>query len=243
MRGRAFILIFLMLKGGFLYSADTYIKQLIQNKAYVLQGQEHEASQDLIETWIDKNRMAVHGQGRSLIVLLDKKLIYSINHVQKTYVAMNIPVDIHLYFPESLERLMGQVAVSVTPTEEFQKFEKRNCRIYEVDIESLMVSMKMKVWATLDLPFDGKSFKENIFAELAKVNFQLSESAVTELLKIEGFHYRTETSLAFMGAEMESIREVVEIDRKSAPDNIYDLPKDYERKDRFTLQDLFFFSK
>ncbi len=234
----AIILVLMSVLVDFSYGADTYIKQIIQNKAFVLEGQEHEAREEIIEIWIGKNRLAKHGQGRSLIVLLDKKIIYFVDHVQKTYVEMTVPVDIHKYFPEPLEKLMEQVTVSVTQTDEFQKFEKRECRVYEVDIESLMISMKMRVWATLDVPFDRKTYLEEIFPELAKVTHLLTDRAVAELLKIEGFHYRTEIALNFMGASMESIQEVVEMSRKSVPDNIYTLPRDYTKKDRLSLQDL-----
>ncbi len=240
MKRTAIILVLMSLLIGFSYGADTYIKQIIQNKAFVLEGQEHEAGEEIIETWIGKNRLAKHGKGRSLIVLLDKKIIYIIDHVQKSYVEMTIPVDIHKYFPEPLEQLMGQVIVSVTPTEEFQKFDKRECKVYEVDIDSFMISMKMKVWATLDVPFDEKTYLEEMFPELAKVTHLLTDSAVAELLKIGGFHFRTEMTLGFLGAEMESIHEVVEMARKSVPDNIYSLPSDYTKKDRLSLQDLLY---
>jgi len=240
MKRTTIILILMFLLVSFSSGADTYIKQVIQNKAYVLEGQEHEAREEIIETWIDKNRLAVHGQERSLIVLLDRKIIYYVDHVQKTYVEMTVPVDVNQYFPETLEQLMGQVTVAVTPTEEFQKFEKRDCRMYEVDIDSFMISMKMRVWATLDVPFDGKSYLEEMFPELAKVTYLLTDNAVAELLKIEGFHYRTEIVLNFMGAEMETIQEVVEMARKSVPDNIYALPRNYTKKDRLSLQDLLF---
>ena len=240
MKRTAFFLVLIFLLIGFSYGADTYIKQIIQNKSFVLEGQEHEASEEIIETWIGKNRLAKHGQGRSLIVLLDKKIIYFVDHVKKTYIEMTVPVDVHQYFPEALEQLMGLVTVSVIPTEEFQKFEKRECRVYEVDIESLMISMKMRVWATLDVPFDRKIYLEETFPELAKVTYLLPNKAVDELSKIEGFHFRTEMALNFMGAEMESIQEVVEMARKSAPDNIYALPHDYTKKDCLSLQDFLF---
>ncbi|MFC2167400.1 hypothetical protein ACFLRW_00295 [Acidobacteriota bacterium] len=240
MKKTAFIYVLMFLLVTFSYSADTYIRQVVQKKAFVLEGQEHEAREDIIETWIGKNRLALHGKERSIIVLIDKKKIYFVDHVKKTYVEMAIPVDIHQYFPEALEQLMGQVNISVFPTEDFQKFEKRECRVYEVDIDSFMISMKMKVWATLDVPFDRKSYLEEMYPELAKVTYLLSEAAVTELLKIEGFHYRTEMTLNFMGAEMESIQEVVEMAKKSVPDNIYSLPGDYKKNERLSLQDFIF---
>ncbi|MCJ7580262.1 MAG: hypothetical protein MUP98_06980 [Candidatus Aminicenantes bacterium] len=240
MKKTAFIFVLMFLLVTFSQGADTYIKQVIQNKAFVLEGQEHEAREEIIETWIDKNRLARRGQGRSLIVHLDKKIIYFVDHVQKTYVEMAIPIDVHQYFPEALEQLMGQVTISVSATEELQKFEKRECRVYEVGIGSLMISMKMRVWATLDVPFDRKTYQEETFPEIAKVTYLLTDDAVAELMKIEGFHYRTEMTLHFMGAEMESIQEVVEMTRKSAPDNIYALPRDYTKKDRLSLQDFLF---
>jgi len=240
MKRTAIILNLMFFLVSFSYGADTYIRQVVQNKAFVLDGQEHEAGEEIIETWIDKNKLAKHGPGRSLIVLLDRKIIYFVDHVKKTYVEMAIPVDVHQYFPEDLEQLMGQVSVSVLPTDEFQKFEKRECRVYEVDIESLMISMKMRVWATLDVPFDKKSYLEEMYPELTKVTYLLSDKAVAELLKIEGFHFRTEVALNFLGAEMESIQEVIEMARKSAPDNIYALPRGYTKKDRLSLQDILF---
>ena len=238
MKRTAIIFFLLSLLVGLSYGADTYIKQVIKNKAYVLEGQEHAAREDIIETWIGKNRLAKHGQGRSLIVLLDKKIIYFIDHVQKFYVEMTVPVDIHQYFPEALEQLMRQVTVSVIPTEEFQKFEKRECRMYEVDIDSFMISMKMRVWATLDVPFDRKFYLEEMFPELVKVTYLLNDSAAAELLNIEGFHYRTEMALTFMGAEMESIQEIVEMDRKAAPAGTYTVPEGFTKQDKLSSADL-----
>lgn len=240
MKRTAIIFVLMSLLVGFSYGADTYIKQITQTKAFVLEGQEHAAREDIIETWIGKNKLAKHGQGRSLIVLLDRKIIYFVDHVQKTYVEMTVPVDIPQYFPEPLEQLMGHVDVAVTETGEIQNFEKRECRVYEVDIESFMISMKMRVWATFDVPFDGKFYLEKMFPELAKVTFLLTDQAVAELLKIEGFHFRSEMTLNFAGAEMESVQEVVEMARRPVPDNIYALPRDYTKKNRLSLQDIVF---
>ena len=85
MKRTAIIFFLLSLLVGLSYGADTYIKQVIKNKAYVLEGQEHAAREDIIETWIGKNRLAKHGQGRSLIVLLDKKIIYFIDTSRKLW--------------------------------------------------------------------------------------------------------------------------------------------------------------
>ena len=126
MKRTALILVLMSVLVSFSHGADTYIKQIIQNKAFVLEGQEHEAREEIIETWVGKNRLAKHGQGRSLIILLDREIIYTIDHMQKTYIEMAVPVDIHQYFPESLGQLMNQVNVSVTKTEEFQEFAKRD---------------------------------------------------------------------------------------------------------------------
>ncbi len=95
MKRTAIIFVLMSLLVGFSYGADTYIKQIIQTRAFVLEGQEHAAREDIIETWIGKNRLAKHGQGRSLIVLLDRKIIYFVDHVQKSYVEMTVPVDVH----------------------------------------------------------------------------------------------------------------------------------------------------
>ena len=72
-----FILMFFLVT--YFYGADAYIRQVVKNKAFILEGQEHEAREEIIETWISKNRLAKNGQGRSLIVLLDKKIIVTVS--------------------------------------------------------------------------------------------------------------------------------------------------------------------
>lgn len=240
MRRTAVLCDLIILALGISLTADTYIKQVTHENSYVLMGEKHEEREEIIETWIDKNKMAVHGQAQSLLFLLDKDVIYFIDHGQKSYVEMRVPVDLRAYFPEQYLQLMENVTVNVSATGESQKFEKRECGVYAVTIGSLMMSIKMRVWATTDVPFDWKAYRDKMFPELIKVTLRLPDSAVSEMTKIDGFPFRSEIVLDFMGTEMKSEQNVLEISRKPAPEGIYSLPPDYTKKERLSLQDLRF---
>ena len=161
-----------------------------------------------------------------------------INHSTKTYVPMDLPLDISQYFPAQFSQMMQGVTIKVNPTGETKTIKSWKCDGYDVNMNIMMMNMKQKVWASKDVPFDWKAFNEKMLPQFTQAMMNIGGEAMDELKKMEGFQIRTEMSMGIMGAEMKSWTEVSEITEKSAPAGIYSIPEGYTKKDKFSMMDL-----
>ncbi len=102
----------------------------------------------------------------------------------------------------------------------------------------MMMKMKTKVWITKDVPFDWKTFMNKMFLEMAKVTMRLNDQSIQELLKIDGFWIKSESTMNMMGSDINTYQEVVEISQKAAPAGTYTVPEGYKKLDKFSMADL-----
>lgn len=219
-------------------TADIYIQQKTHSDAFSIMGQNTPEKNEISHMWIGKNKMATLGKDMSFIVNLDKKEIVMINHKNKTYVPMTLPLQLDKYFPAQMLQMMGGVTVTVNPTGETQTINSWKCQGYDMNIKMMMMNMKTKVWASTDVPFDWKNFQDTLYMEFAKVSMRLGEDSAQELKKIDGFQIKSEMSVSMMGQEMKTTQEVVEISKKSAPAGTYTVPAGYTKQDKLSMTDL-----
>jgi hypothetical protein len=206
-------------------------------------GQKTPEKNEISHMWIGKNKMATHGEEVSIVINLDKKEILMINHKNKSYVPMSLPLELDKYFPAQMMQMMGGIKVTVNPTGETLKIGDWKCQGYDMSMNMMMITMNTKIWASTDVPFDWKEFQEGIFMEFAKVTIskvtmRLGEDSVKELQKIKGFQIKSVMTINMMGQNMITTQEVVEISKKSAPAGTYSAPDGYTKKDKFTMMDM-----
>ncbi len=230
-----FVVCFLMTSA---FAAEVYIKQNIHTDAFSMMGRNQPAKDQVNHIWLGDNRMAMHGEEQSIIIDLDKKVMDMIQHQNKTYVEMTLPLDIDKYWPAQMSQMFQNMTVSVSPTGETQKVGQWNCKGYDVTMNMMMMEMKLKVWASTDVPFDWKSYNEKMMPQMTQAMMRLGEDAVKEFSKIEGYQIKTEMSMNIGGAAMKTTSEVVEITKKSAPAGTYSAPAGYEKKEMFSMQDM-----
>lgn len=221
-----------------LFAAEVYIKQNTHSDAFSMMGRNQPARDQVNHIWLGDNRMAMHGDEQSIIIDLDKKVMFMIQHQTKTYVEMTLPLDIDKYWPAQMSQMFQNMTVSVTPTGETQKIDQWNCKGYDVTMNMMMMEMKLKVWASPDVPFDWKNYNEKMMPQITQAMMRLSEEAVKEYSKIDGYQIKTEMTMNIGGANMKTTSEVVEITKKSAPAGTYTVPAGYEKKDMFSMQDM-----
>ncbi len=219
-------------------SADTYIKQNNHTDEFSIMGQTEPAKDGIDHLWIGKNKMARHATDQSIVIDLDNKVMYLINHEDKFYVEMTLPLDLSKYFPTQMMEMMGDVSIEVKPKGETKTFGKWKCEGYDVAIGMMMMDFNQTVWASKDVSFDWKSFNEKMLPQVNQALMRLSEDALKEMTKIEGFQIRTEATMSFMGSDVKSWTEVIEIAEKSAPEGTYAVPEGYTKKDRVSMTDL-----
>jgi len=220
------------------YSADVYIKQQSHTDAFSVMGQSQPAKDEVNHIWLGDNKMATHGPDQSVIIDLNDKKMYMINHQNKTYVEMDLPLDISQYFPPQFSQMMGSITVSVNPTGETKKIGDWNCTGYDVEMNIMMMTTEQKVWASTDVPFDWKMYSEKMLPKLIQSTMMLGEDSAQEFMKIKGFQIMTESTMNMMGTDVKSTSEVVEITKKNPPAGTYDPPSDYEKRDKFSMQDM-----
>ncbi len=218
--------------------ADIYIKQISHTDAFSIQGREQPAQDDVIHMWMGKDKMAVEMPQQKIVIDLGKDMMIWINHQSKSYVEMALPLDLEKYFPAQMMQMMNNIKVTVNPTGEKQKFGDWNCEGYEMSMTIMMMNMKQTIWASPDVPFDWKDYTQNMLPKLSQATMYLSEDSVSELMKIQGFQIRTETSMDAMGSTMKSWQEVQEIVKKDAPDGTYAAPEGYTKKDKLDMMDI-----
>lgn len=215
--------------------ADIYIKAKIHRDPVVAAGRTQPASDALSEQWIGDGVFAALAEGTNTVIDLRKNLLFVINHAEKSYLEAALPLDpAKLGPPEAaaLASSLTKMTVSVSPTRETKTIGAWVCAGYDVALNIPVMPMKMRVWATTDVPFDIEAYRRNVFANLMRLQLRLDDDAVAEILKIKGLWIRSETWAEIVGAKMHSATEVIEIGRKAAPASVFSVPPGYKKMDR-----------
>lgn len=218
-------------------SADTLIKQTSHSDAFSMMGQSQPARDDNQEIWIGQDQMATVTKEMTIIVDTNRKVLDMINHGNKTYVEMTLPLDMSQYLPQQMAQMMAATKVTVTPKGTTQQVNQWNCEGYDVVMDMGMMKMNMVVWATTNVPFDWAKVQEKMANNVMKASMRLSDAAMAEFQKIRGFQVKADIAMQIMGSEMKAATTVTEISTKPAPAGIYAVPAGYAKQDKFTMQD------
>lgn len=235
-------LIVIMLFAAGMAGAEVYIKQQTHTDPVSMMGQNQPAKDTIQETWIGKNRYAMHGEDSSQIIDLDKKVMYFINHQDKSYVPMTLPLNLEDYLPAQMagmmSSMMGSIKVKVAPLGQKKKIGNWSCEGYDIGIDIMMMKMKMTSWVTKDVPFDWKAFNQNMMANMLKTQMQLNDEAVQEFMKVDGFTIASETKMDMMGSTIRTTTEVLEISEKPAGDAVFQPPAGYTKKTQLSMDQM-----
>jgi hypothetical protein len=222
-------------------AADVYIKDKNHTDAISSGDQNQPARDTITEQWIGDGKVALITAAKTTIIDFDKNIEYIINHKTKAYIQASFPLDFNSLLPLGMAGLIQpiQTTATVTPTGRKKTFGTRSCDEYDVVLKMEMVTIKLKIYATTDVPFDIHKYKERVQAGMLKSQMMgLDDASVKELDKIDGWWIATETTSETMGIKGHSTWQVMEVTEKPAPAGIYSVPSGYTRQDKFSLQDL-----
>ena len=185
-------------------------------------------------TWIGNDRMRSDKGDTSTIIRLDQKKLYVLNHDEKTYNTLDLPIDIKKFLPPGMaEQMMSMMTfeVTVTPVDETKMVGEWKARRYDVAMKSQMADIAMTMWATTDADFD----KEAYYAMYEHLNSMSPglEKMVDEMRKIDGLVIAEEgvTTMKVMGnTTIKRDSTASSIDDLDAPSGTYDPPADYTEK-------------
>jgi len=218
---------------AFLLPADVYIKTKMHTDP--MMGQP--AKDEIMEQWVGNNQLANKTGDRVMIMDMNRKLMLIISMKDKTYVEATLPLDMTKLLPKEAAQMMSmfKVTVKVAANGQTKKINKWNCTGYDVDM-TVMMPMKMKVWATTEVPFDWKMFS-NMYANVSKMQF-MDDAAISEFMKINGYQIASEMTMDMMGTQIKVTSQVEEITQKPAPAGIYSVPAGFTKKPTLSMEDM-----
>lgn len=225
---------------------DVFMKSKHHSDAYQMMGQ-NQPARDFIKTvWMGQDRVRHDLESTSMIVRLDAKVMYMLDHAKKSY--REVPLDPEKAFgiiPEAknmpeeqrkklkgMMQEMAQMRVSVVATSENKKISGWNCTKYMETMHMVTGPAESEVWATEDLKMDHDLFA-NVAAAMAILQPGGKEAAreiTEEMKKIKGVPVLTVTTADMMGAKVKSTEELIEFKEENAPAGIYEIPPGYTRK-------------
>jgi hypothetical protein len=216
-----------------LLRADVYIKQKTSIGAFMGQPPKEVVQ----EHWLGKNKMAMISKDNSMILDIDAKKLYMVNHSNKSYVEASLPLDLTKLMPEQVAKMMKGMTegmtINVQPNGQTKKVANWNANGYDVKITVMNMDMKMVFWASKDVPFDWKKYS-NLYSEFYKAQFRMGEKFLEEFKKVQGFPVETEVNT--MG--MKATTTTVEISQKNPDSNTYSMPVGYAKKDKLSMEDI-----
>lgn len=227
-------------------SADTFIRQVTHSPELQMMGQTQPARTDTGTIWIGEDRVAmITDVNRKVVVRADKGVMYMIDNSAKKYT--ELPVDfgelVDSMVAEAAEgtpepeleqakqmmkQMMGEVKMTVTPTDSTMKIREWDTRKYISEITMNMGTTTSEMWVTEDADVDFEVLWSAMSAMLAILpGF---DDMVKEMSQIKGIPIKTSTTTTMMGQKMTTTNEVLEISTNDAPDGTYDVPEGYTKE-------------
>ena len=227
--------------------ADVYIKQKNHTDGFSIMGQSQPAKDDMFVTWMGKDMARMdHGEDSTIIIRMDKKVMYMISHAEMKYTEMPIDSKSDIFSSAiaasdlsdeeqaEAKKMMAGFAkmmkpkVTVTATGETQKIKNWNCKKYDMTMSMMGMTTKSEVWASEDIKIDYELYRSLTFSLLGQT--QGVEDMMKEMEKIKGIVVLSTGAMSMMGTDVKSTQELVEVAEKSAPGGTYDIPEGYKKQ-------------
>jgi hypothetical protein len=226
--------------------ADVYIKQQNHTDGFSMMGQTQPAKDDLFVTWMAKDKARMdHGEDTTIIIRMDKKMMYMINHAEMKYAEMAIGGTEDIFssaisgsglssedqaqakkMMEGFSKMM-KPKVSVTATGETQKINNWNCKKYDMEMSMMGTTSKTEIWASEDIKIDYSLYRNLTFSVMGQMPG--IEDMMKEMEKIKGIVVQSTGTTSMMGTDVKSTQELLEVSDKSAPAGTYEVPSGYKK--------------
>ena len=172
----------------------------------------------------------------SVIVRLDQKKVYLLNHPQETFTEIDLPVDFANLLPEgqreAMKPMMDMMAMTakVTPTDETRTINGWETRKWDVELSNKMgMQISTDAWVTQDIDTDLDTFK-TLTRQIAALQ-PGGDDWIDELLKLDGVPVLQETTMNMMGSTVASREQLVSVKKQAAPAGTFEVPAGYEAQE------------
>lgn len=210
--------------------ADVFMKEKEHTDAATVMGQTMPASEKIKSIWMTADKVRSDEPEASVIMRMDKGLLYILQHAQKSY--MEVPLS----FTAAAQAPAADlgIKVTVTPTAEKKKIGTWECKRYLMKMEmgGMGFATESEIWATEEIKIDPALYAKFSSAMMAANPMLASslQSMLEEMKKIKGVQVRSATSVQMMGQTIKSTSELIEFREGKAPEGIFELPEGYNKK-------------
>lgn len=169
----------------------------------------------------------------SMILRLQEKKLYFLNHGEKNYAELDLPIDFEKLVGPEMAPMMEQMSkmmsatVKVTPTDRSGEFGGYSCTFSTVEVSMAMMQMTSDSCISKDLPIDYSRYQALAEAQAEMLPNQDWVKEMTD--KLQGFPVRTETTATVMGNETKSWQELRSVEERGAPAGHYEPPTGYQK--------------
>jgi hypothetical protein len=227
--------------------ADVYIKQKNHTDGFSMMGQSQPPKDDIFVTWMSKDKARMdHGEETTIIIRMDKNVMYMINHKEKKYTEMPIGSKGDIFssamagsdlsgeeqaqakkMMEGFAKMM-KPKVSVKDTGETKKIKNWNCKKYIMTMSMMGTTTKFDTWASEDIKIDYELYRNLTFSVMGQTPG--IEDMMKEMEKIKGVVVLQEGTMSMMGTDVKSTNELLEVSEKSAPAGTYEVSSQYKKQ-------------
>jgi len=210
--------------------------------AVVPSGVSPSDGEGVVEQWYWDKLAAVNTTSVGIIVDLNKKVATLIDHEERYYVEMDIPLDFveqqarGRMLPETLERLEGKISappvpagenrLTVTSTDEKARVGRWTCTRYDIVLSYPNSRIVVgKVWATTEA---AKHLVEETFAArptILQAQMRLAKGSLRGLARIRGLIVAVEWNRGIPAAT-----QVADIEEAAPPPGTFSPPPGYARR-------------
>jgi len=218
-----------------LAGADYKVVQQHHQDGFSMMGQTQPPTDEEHVTWIGDKKMRMDQGSSSTVVQMDAAKMIIIDHDDKTYAEVDLPVDISSLLPPGMgEQMLAMMKfdVTVTASDETKKVGEWDAKRYDLKMNSSMMSMDSVLWASTETSINLTEYFD-LFSEVMSLQPGM-ESMMEQMRQIDGYVVSQEAtmSMKFMGETTVGSTDVVtSIEKVDAPAGTYDPPADYTRED------------
>ncbi len=219
--------------------ADSYFKQVAHADAFEVMGQKQPETNDTTIIWLGDGRSSsTTGADQAMLYLAGGEKMIVIDHSRKTYseIPLNMlaegdddsgEMDETQQAMAMARAMMGQMEVTVTPTEEEAKIGEWTAKKYDVAITLAIMKVDQEIWATdaIEIEVDlYNAMRDGMMARMPGFNDLLEA-----MKQVKGVPVKTVSTIHAMGQNLTTTTTLIEYDQKDAPDAIYDIPEGYKK--------------
>jgi uncharacterized protein DUF4412 len=172
-----------------------------------------------IQIWIGGDKLRREEGDTSYILRLDRGKLYVLNHAEKTYTELAVPVDL-----QKLASPAVDLKVQVIATNETKKIGNWTARKYKVDLSNPGLHLDTTIWASRDIA--SYEAYGRLAASLAALQPGGGEWS-RKMGQIDGFPVLQEADVKMGDSRFRTREELVAVETRDAPADTYELPAGY----------------